>query len=342
MAQNLFLQNTIAIIWDFDKTLIPGYMQEPIFKHFGVNEKKFWDEVNTLPAYYRERGIEHINEDSIYLNHLLSYVRHEVFKGLNNEKLRELGALLHFYPGLPEFFDRTRQFVRNHPQFARHDIEVEHYVVSTGLRQMVLGSKIASHIDGVWACEFAEDVPGPGYLDVDNPQMFETDTVISEVAYVIDNTSKTRAIFEINKGVNKADGINVNSKIPDSERRVPFKNMIYIADGPSDVPVFSVVKQFGGNTFAVYKKGNMKEFGQVNNLQKQNRVDSFGEADYQPGSQTSMWIHHCVEEIAGRIVRDRELALSEKVGRPPSHLTDKEDMDAKPRGPVIEQLDMET
>jgi len=331
VAGNIFTQNVIACIWDFDKTLIPGYMQEPIFRRFKVDENSFWDEVNGLPAFHRRHGLELVAQDSLYLNHILTYVREGRFAGLNNARLRELGRELDFYPGLPEFFPSIKQLVAGKQAFAKHEIAVEHYVVSTGLRQMILGSKIAPYLDGVWACEFVERVPAPGYLmreaesgdgAAEPGGMFEGTVELRDVGYVIDNTTKTRAIFEINKGTNVHPEIDVNSYVPHAERRVPFQNMIYIADGPSDVPVFSVVKQFGGKAFAVYRPGSKLAFQQVNELQRQNRIDSFGEANYTPGSQASMWILNAVEEIADRICADRERALGEKVGRAPQHLHD--------------------
>jgi hypothetical protein len=320
----------IACVWDFDKTLIPGYMQEPIFRRFKVDERAFWEEVNGLPAFYRRHGLELVAQDSTYLSHILTYVRHGLFPGLNNRMLRELGEEIVFFEGLPEFFELVSESVRTNPRYEHHELRVEHYVVSTGLRQMILGSKIAPYLDGVWACEFVERVPGPGYLmradagdGASEPgSMFEGTVELRDVGYVIDNTSKTRAIFEINKGSNVAPEIDVNAKVPHADRRVPFQNMIYVADGPSDVPVFSVVRQFGGKTFAVYRPGSKASFVQVNELQRQGRIDSFGEASYLPGSQTSMWILHAVEEIADRIVASRERALGEAVGRAPRHLHD--------------------
>ena len=83
------MQNIIAIIWDFDKTLVDGYMQDPIFEEYKVNASEFWKEVNTLPGKYREEGVK-INPDTIYLNHFINYVRKGIFKGLNNAKLKNL------------------------------------------------------------------------------------------------------------------------------------------------------------------------------------------------------------------------------------------------------------
>ena len=320
MTQPLFLQNIIACIWDFDKTLSPGYMQAPIFELYRVDAKKFWKEVEELPNFYRKDGLDLISTDTLYLNHILTYTRQGTFKGLNNATLRRLGGKIELYEGLPDFFDKIKHFVATNPEYVQHEIQVEHYIVSTGLRQMILGSKIAPHVDGVWGCEFIEDAPPPGYLAAGKKTASEDPKTISQIAYALDNTTKTRAVFEINKGSNKIPDIEVNAMIPDEDRRVPFQNMIYIADGPSDIPVFSLINRFGGRTFAVYRPGSSGEFSQVNNLQKQNRVQSFGEANYTEDSQTSMWIKNAITEISTQIVKNRARALGDKIGKPPRHL----------------------
>jgi hypothetical protein len=320
MTQQLFLQNIIACIWDFDKTLSPGYMQAPIFELYKVDSKKFWKEVNELPAYYKKDGLDLISTDTLYLNHILTYTREGTFKGLNNARLRKLGGKIELYEGLPDFFDQIKHFAATNPEYGQHEIQVEHYIVSTGLRQMILGSKIAPFVDGVWGCEFVENPPPPGYRDAGKKTASDDPKIISQIAYALDNTTKTRAVFEINKGSNKIPDIGVNAMIPDEDRRVPFQNMIYIADGPSDIPVFSLINRFGGRTFAVYQPGSKEEFAQVNNLQKQKRVHSFGEANYTEGSQTSMWIKNAVTEISNQIVKNRERALGDKIGKPPKHL----------------------
>ncbi len=322
MTPDVFRQTEIAVIWDFDKTLIPGYMQEPLFRHYRVDGDQFWREVRALPKCLKEWGAELVSEDSIYLNHILTYVRAGIFPGLNNALLRQLGSELKFFPGLPEFFSDVKERIQSHPLYQKHEIRVEHYVVSTGLRQMILGSSIAKYVDGVWGCEFVEYLPGPGFLNEAEHAQQTEDRVIQDISYVLDNTTKTRAIFEINKGVNKFPEIDVNSNIPKEDRRIPFQNMIYIADGPSDVPVFSLINQNGGRTFAVYQKGSYEGFKQAEMLQRQGRVQAFGEANYEPETHTYMWIMHAVEDIAGNIVKRREAALQTKVGKPPRHLED--------------------
>ena len=175
---------------------------------------------------------------------------------------------------------------------------------------MILGSSIAPYVDGVWGCEFVEHLPGPGFLQ-SGEEGTSQPRVIQDIAYVLDNTTKTRAIFEINKGVNKFPEIDVNSNIPREDRRIPFHNMIYIADGPSDVPVFSLVNQNGGRTFAVYESGSQQGFAQAVELQRQGRVHAFGEANYEPSTLTYMWIMHAVEDIASKIVKRRRGAADE-------------------------------
>lgn len=319
MPGQLFLQNVIAIIWDFDKTLIPGYMQTPLFKHFRVEEARFWAEVNALPEQYRRFGVHRVSNDSIYLNHILTYVQARIFAGLTNALLRKLGAELEFYPGLPEFFEAAREEARSKPEYIKHEIAVEHYIVSTGLREMIRGSKLNPYVDDIWACEFVEGCPQPGFLDNQQGSLPDGEAVITDIAYAIDNTSKTRAVFEINKGTNKFSTIDVNASIGPTDRRVPFQNMIYIADGPSHVPVFSIIKQYGGLPLAVYKPRSEREFEQAYNLQQQGRVQSFGEANYIAGSHTYMLIINGIRRIADRIVHDREEAIGDKTGKPPEH-----------------------
>ena len=203
-----------------------------------------------------------------------------------------------------------------------HDIAVEHYVLSSGLRQMILGSAIAPYLDGVWACEFSAGTsPGPGFLEDGRPeeQASAEHGEISGVLYAIDDTSKTRAIFEINKGSNWHRQISVNAAMAHDDRRVPFENMIYVADGPSDVPVFSVVNQQGGKTLAVYTPGDARAFARADHLQRQGRVQAISPADYAPGSQAYLWLSAAVDEIAQRMVTTQRTNIERRVGLPPAY-----------------------
>ena len=136
----------------------------------------------------------------------------------------------------------------------------------------------------------------------------------------VDNTIKTRFIFEINKGSNKNHQIDVNSAISHEDRRVPVDQMIYIADGPSDVPVFAVVKRMGGKTYAVYDPSNEKEFQQSCLLVEHGRVHNNGPADYRDQSPTSMWIRQKVKEMLTNMIAKKDKHITEKTGSSPKHL----------------------
>src|SRR5580698_1776191 len=124
MGPSLFTQNVIAVIWDFDKTLTPAYMQTPLFSRFNVDQKKFWAEANGLEEFYRRRGAHNVSKDTLYLNHILTYVREGIFKDLTNDMLFTLGTQIAFYPGLPDFFDKLKVGVTGNTEFARHGVTV--------------------------------------------------------------------------------------------------------------------------------------------------------------------------------------------------------------------------
>lgn len=312
--KGLFLQNIIAIIWDFDKTLTPQYMQAPLFRAYGVNEKQFWKEVNRLPAFYQRAGV-HLHPDTCYLGHLLTYVKEGIMPDLTNARLRELGAEIEFFPGIPQLFGELKDILLA-PEYQEGDLRLEHYVVSTGIAEMIRGSRIADYLSGIWASEFIEAPARPGE-DLDG---MPGSGPISQIAGFLDNTTKTRAIFEINKGVHKLKGVSVNDLIPEEDRRVPMKNMIYVADGPSDIPSFSVVRKHGGLAYAVFQQESESQFAQVVDLLHADRVDAYGPADYTSHSQTAMWLRLQVRKIANRMLAEREKALHSRRGGSPIHL----------------------
>lgn len=328
MSAPLHPQNVVAIIWDFDKTLIPGYMQDPVFQEFGIDGNAFWREVNALPAFFRKAGVN-VHPDTCYLNHLLTYVHHGRMPGLNNARLRDLGSRIPFHKGLPECLDLLREEAARVPDASRFDLKVEHYIVSTGLREMIEGSAIRPFVEGIWASEFIEAPPAPGYDSALAPEVSGTGETglfqmggITQIAVAYDNTSKTRAIFEINKGSNHDGSIDVNATMRPEDRRVPFRHMIYVADGPSDVPAFSVIRQNGGTAYAVYDETSDASLEQVERLRRDGRIDHFGPADYRPGSPTARWLGLRVRQITAAIVEQRKEALKERVGPAPRHLQD--------------------
>tara|TARA_Y100001947_G_scaffold158698_1_gene172669 strand:+ start:363 stop:1388 length:1026 start_codon:yes stop_codon:yes gene_type:complete len=318
-------QNVVACVWDFDKTLIEGYMQAPLFEHYDIDESSFWREVNQLPTLYAERGLN-VSADTIYLNHLLSYVKNGPMRGLTNQKLKELGSELEFCPGLPDFFQELKE-IPLEEEFASFDFKIEHYVISTGLAPMIRGSRIYPYVEDVFACEFIES-PVPPHFMSQTELSLPLDLEISQVGMIVDNTVKTRCIFEINKGSNKNPSIDVNTYIPHEDRRIPIEQMIYLADGPSDVPVFTIIKQMGGKAYAVYNPANEKEFQQTCELVERFRVHNNGPADYRPSSPTAIWVKQKTREILRAMIQQRQDELTKRAGSPPRHLTEaKEEAD---------------
>ena len=139
------MKNIIAIIWDFDKTLVDGYMQDPIFDDYNVDAHEFWTEVNTLPKKYEEEQHVKVNPDTIYLNQFIRYAKTDKFGGLNNAKLKSYGARQNFYYGIPEIFKHTNEMLKDDPVCEEYNIKVEHYIVSTGFAEVIRGTELTHY-----------------------------------------------------------------------------------------------------------------------------------------------------------------------------------------------------
>lgn len=301
------MANIIAVIWDFDKTLISEYMQTPMFTENQIEPSSFWNEVDSTSSKLKEQSIR-VNRDTLYLNYLIKYAKNGTFKGLNNQKLYDYGKLLKFYNGVPEIFDATKNIVLSESKYRDCDIKVEHYIVSTGTAETIRGSIVKDYVEDIWGCELLDELDSDG------------NATLSEIVYTIDNTSKTRALFEINKGVGKRDGVDVNSSLDEEFRRVKFENMIYIADGPSDIPAFSLVNKHKGSTFAIYPKGDVKAFNQVEKLRLDGRINMYAEADYSEGTTAYMWICNKIKDYAERIYLAEREKLEKHISSVPNHL----------------------
>lgn len=299
------MSDVIALVWDFDKTLVDGYMQDPIFREYNLDPKEFWKENNDEIKRIEKSGLW-VNHDTFYLNFFIRKIKDGTMEGLNNEKLKELGLKIQFYKGVESFFPEIQEMVSSNEIYSNYDIKLEHYIISTGFRQMIEGCSIRQYVKKAWGCELLEDEQG----------------VPCEIGYTIDNTSKTRALFEISKGagIDDRNNIDVNSKIPESERRVHFINMVYIADGPSDIPAFSVINKNGGATFAVYPKGNEKALKQVDKMRAEGRVQMYAEADYSKGTTARLWLENAVSTMADKIVKANKDRLNQFTSGTPQHL----------------------
>ncbi len=289
-------QNLIAIVYDYDQTLSPNYMQdEVLFPNFGIDAKKFWLRCHEL---VRDQGFD---SELAYMKALLDYLD---IDRPTNARLRELGAGLQFFPGLPDMFEEFKAGLLT-AQHEAHGIKVEHYIISSGLKALIDGSRISPYLRATFGCEFAEDREGR----------------ITFPRRVISHTQKTQFLFRINKGLLDYSE-DVNDHMPADLRPVPFEHMIYVGDGPTDVPCFTVVRQHGGHAIAVYNpldpaRSSFKKCYQLST--HADRVRHIAPADYRRGSHLRLLLEQMVADVADRIINRRAAALEAATVRAPKH-----------------------
>ncbi|MBQ8951258.1 MAG: haloacid dehalogenase-like hydrolase [Eubacterium sp.] len=269
----------VAIMYDFDKTLCTKNMQEYSFiPDIGMSEKEFWDAANKKSKTLQMDGI------LAYMWLMIEESRKNS-KSIHRKDFVKLGKSLEFYDGVVEWFDRINEYGKE------AGIQVEHYIISSGLKEIIEGSDIYKKFKEVYACEFMYD---------------ENDTACWP-KNVVNYTTKTQFLFRINKGVSDlSDDRTLNDYVPEDERRVPFRNMIYIADGITDVPCMKLVKVNGGYSIAVYQN---KKKNQALDLLKDNRVNYIAKADYKENSELDSLIKDVIYEIASK---DRLIRLQLK------------------------------
>ncbi len=288
-------QNVIGLVYDYDQTLSPTYMQdEVLFPRFGINPGSFWKKCQKLVA---EEGYDN---ELAYLKALLDYLSMD---RPTNKQLRDLGNNLSFFPGLPELFTELDDVLT--PAHKAMDIRIEHYIVSSGIKVLIDGSALAKHMTAIFGCEFAEDEEGR----------------ITFPKRVISHTQKTQYLFRINKGL-LAPSEDVNDHMPQHLRRIPFRNMVYLGDGPTDVPCFTVVRQYGGQAIAVYNtqdksRGSFRKCYQLST--HADRVRHIAPSDYAKGSHLRFLLEEMVTEVANRMLNERRTELDEQVVTAPKH-----------------------
>ena len=289
-------QNTIAIVYDYDQTLSPSYMQdEVVFPAFGINSASFWRRCSEL---VREEGYD---SELAYMKVLLDTLGMDRPK---NSDLKDLGASLKFYKGLPQMFEEFAHGLLTEEHVA-HGIAVEHYIISSGIKVLIEGSELAPYVRAIFGCEFAEDQEGR----------------ITFPKRVISHTQKTQYLFRINKGLLDMSD-DVNDHMDPAIRPVPFPNMIYIGDGPTDVPCFTVMRKNGGEAIAVYNPDDPERVGFRKCYQLSthaDRVKHIAPADYRPGTHLRLLLEQMVEETANRIVTRRRTEVETGTIRAPKH-----------------------
>lgn len=261
-------KTVIALLYDFDKTLCTQDMQNYSFiPSLGMAPGDFWHEAN---------GFGEENQMDGILAYMYTMVRKSKEKGvpLTRETLRHCGRNISFFPGVKDWFERITKFGE------LLGVEVEHYVISSGLREIIEGSEIANCFKEVYACEFFYDENGVPVW----PKL------------AVNFTAKTQFIYRINKGVlSVSDDKALNASMPDEHKRVSFVNMIYIGDGLSDVPCMKMMRSYGGQAIAVYQAANRSA---VEELLRKDRVDFIYPADYREGSQLEITVKNILRKMA--------------------------------------------
>jgi hypothetical protein len=259
---------TVAIICDCDNTLMPD-LPSLLLKDNGIEPQAFWDEIDILVKNGWDPPLAWMTE-------LIKLIRDGKIKQNTNQKLAEFSASVETYPGAATFIDEINSTVGK-----ESDVLVEGYVVSSGIESMMKGSKI-----------------GSSFTDIFGGRLYEKDGIIAGIKSSITFTEKTKFIFAINKGITshiREKPYDVNDFIPFEKRRIPFENMIYMGDGPSDIPCFSMIEKLGGTSIAIDSKD---EWSKKWEYELRNRkMDSF-KPDYTQKSELFSHLRKISNSIA--------------------------------------------
>lgn len=252
----VFDKKTIALVYDFDGTLSPKPMQEYSFlPQLGVDPAEFWAECGRVA---REQGADPL----ITYMHLMYKKAKEKGLRIDRADLVKQGAKVELFPGVEQWFDAIAEYIKIRAESA--GVELRHYLVSSGLTEIVEGTKIRKHFHNVFASEYwfdAYELPFP--------------------KRVITDTGKTQYLFRINKGIEDL-GESINAHMPEELRPIPFRNMIYFGDGDTDVPSMALMRKSGGHAIAVHGEG--RSTATCVELFGAGRVDFYAAADYRRGS----------------------------------------------------------
>ena len=258
----------IAFLYDFDKTLCTTDMEDYAFiPSLGMTPREFWALAN---------GFGHANRMDGILAYMYTMIQESEKRDLpfTRESLREMGRDIVLFPGVEGWFRRINAFGEE------QGVQVEHYVISSGLREIIEGSAISGEFKEIYASEF--------YYDGEGRPIWPKLTV--------NFTAKTQFVYRINKGVlDVSDDKTLNDSMPDDSKRVPFTNMIYIGDGLSDVPCMKMMRAYGGQAIAVYQEANRMG---VEDLLAKGRVDFISPADYSENAGPDRTAKNIIRKMA--------------------------------------------
>ena len=257
--------SVIAIVYDFDKTLSTDDMQNFSFiPELGMEPADFWGRTALL---VKETGMENI---LAYMYVMIEQCKEKNIP-LTREYLNKLGKDVKFFDGVTTWFKRVNSYAEE------LGYTVEHYVVSSGTKEIIEGTSIAKEFKEIYACEF----------------LFNEYGIATWPKIAINYTAKTQYLFRISKGVlDPYDHVGVNANIP---KRIPYKNMIYIGDGMTDIPCMTLVKEKGGKSIAIYPKGNQEK---VSQLVEDGRINYICRGDYSANSEIEKIIKLVIDQIS--------------------------------------------
>lgn len=259
----------IAICYDFDKTLSPDDMQTfTLIPSFGIEKEQFWTETGELAKTNLMDG------NLAWMYELMSYSKFKN-KSLKKEYFNDIGKDVKLYSGVIDWFDRITEYAKS------KGIVLEHYIISSGLKEIIEGSEIAKNFKRIYASSY----------------MYNSDGIAVWPAQAINYTNKTQYIFRIAKGIMEEYDDGVNKSMNDDDLRIPYENIVYIGDSATDIPCMRLVKSKGGYSIGVYdpKKKNRKN---VYELFNDGRLSLFAPADYRQGQILEKYIFGIIDNIS--------------------------------------------
>lgn len=263
----------IAICYDFDKTLTPDDMQAQGFiQSVGYDVPEFWKESNGLAEN------NDMDQNLAYMFKMMEAAEGQVL--FTKGSLKRYGAQVRLFPGAESWFQRIRKYGEE------HGVIVEHYIISSGLKEMIEGTTIANEFEKIYASSFLYNEKG----------------VAKWPTQVVNYTNKTQFLFRIEKGVLDINDLGVNEAFAPENIRVPFRNMVYIGDSDTDIPCMKVVNSNGGYSIGVYN-ADIQDKAKVYKMMREGRIRYFAPSDYSEGSQ----LDELVKAIIDRTVTNEKL-----------------------------------
>lgn len=259
-----------ALIYDFDGTLSPGNMQEYGFiQATGLSAKDFWAKSKDMTS------SQDASEILSYMQLMLNEARHNNIS-LRKSSLKKFGEKVELFDGVTEWFELINEYGN------KNGVKIEHYINSSGLKEIIEGTSIARYFKHIYACSF----------------FYSPDGIAEWPAVAVDFTAKTQFLYMINKGVEHVkDNKKINEFKPDKERPIPFTNMIYFGDGATDIPCMKLVKQNGGQSIAVYTPNKRTKKKAAEKLISEERVNFVCPADYNKSSDLYSVVTKIIDKI---------------------------------------------